>query len=154
MTPFIFRKPAVTTVAALLIAALAPANVVSAASWIEPDPEPFMRLFTPEAKLSADGQRLVVSGTADCAAADGKTQVSVSVLQPQNLAAARGFSKVQSCTDGEDTFTAELKVREGKPAFAAGPVQACAMAQIGTDEGAPSYDFWCTFVTLVVDDAL
>ena len=105
-------------------------------------------------KLSADGRRLVVTGTADCAAADGSTQVSVSILQPENLAAVRGFSKVQPCTDAEDSFAAELTVREGKPSFAAGPVQACALAQIGTDDGAPRYDFWCTFVTLVVDDAL
>ena len=125
-----------------------------AANWIDPDTDPFRRLFAAEAKLSADGRRLVVAGTADCAAADGSMQVSVSILQPENLAAVRGFSKVQPCTDGEDSFTAELTVREGKPSFAAGPVQACALAQIGTDDGAPRYDFWCTFVTLVVDDAL
>ena len=139
---------------------LAAATVIAAAlsapafGWVDPDIDPFRRLFAPEAKLSADGRRLVVTGSAGCAAADGSTQVSVSILQHENLAAVRGFSKVQPCTDADDSFTAELTVKEGKPSFTAGPVQACAMAQIGTDDGAPSYDFWCSFVTLVVDDAL
>jgi hypothetical protein len=128
--------------------------VPPAFGWINPDTDPFRRLFAAEEKLSADGRRLVVTGTADCAAADGQTQVSVSILQHESLAAARGFSKIQPCTDTEDSFTAELTVREGKPSFTAGPVQACAMAQMGTEDGPSSYDFWCTFVTLVVDDTL
>jgi hypothetical protein len=138
-------------VAAVLIGA---ALSAPAFGWIDPDIDPFRRLFTAEGKLSADGRRLVVTGTADCAASDGQTQVSISILQPENLAAVRGFSKVQSCTDAEDAFTAELTVREGKPSFAAGPVQACAMAHIGMEAGPSSYDFWCTLVTLVVDETL
>jgi hypothetical protein len=45
-------------------------------------------------------------------------------------------------------------VKEGKPSFAAGPVMACGLAQMRNEGGAKDYDFWCTFVTLVVDDAL
>jgi hypothetical protein len=33
-------------------------------------------------------------------------------------------------------------------------VQACAMAQMRKEDGAPDYDFWCTFITLVVDEAI
>ncbi len=147
------RRP----VAMLAVASMLAAAAASPASgWIDPTPDPFtmFRLFAPEAKLSADGQRLVVTGTADCGPADGIAQVAVSVLQHENLAAVRGFSKQQPCTDGEDTFAAELKVKEGKPSFTAGPVQACAMAQMRIEGGAPDYDFWCTFITLVVDEAL
>jgi hypothetical protein len=135
---------------------LAAAAATPASGWTDPDPTPFQmfRFFTPEAKLSADGRKLVVTGMADCGPAEGVVQVAVSVLQHESFAAARGFSSEQPCTDGEDTFTAELTVKEGKPSFAAGPVQACGMAQMRNEDGAPDYDFWCTFVTLVVDEGL
>lgn len=127
-----------------------------ALGWTDPDPQPFhaFRLFTPEVKLSADGRKLVVTGMADCGPAEGVVQVTVSILQHETLGVARGLSKEQDCTDAEDTFTAELTVKEGKPSFTAGPAQACAMAQMRKEDGPKDYDFWCTFVTLVVDDAL
>ena len=143
------RPVAVAFAASMVAAALA----TPASGWIDPDPDPrqMFRLFTPEAKLSADGRKLVVTGMADCGVAEGVVQVAVSVLQHETFASARGFSKEQPCTDAEDTFTAELTVKEGKPSFTAGPVQACGMAQMRNEGGAPDYDFWCTFVTLVVE---
>ena len=146
-------RPAAVALAASIVAA---ALATPASGWINPDPEPFQafRFFAPEAKLSADGRKLVVTGMADCGPAEGVVQVAVSVLQQDTLAAARGLSKEQPCTDAEDTFTAELTVKEGKPAFAAGAVQACGMAQMRKEDGAKDYDFWCTFVTLVVDEAM
>jgi hypothetical protein len=139
---------------AVSIAAIALTSPAS--GWVDPDPDPFemFRLFTPEGKLSADGRKLIVTGMADCGPAEGVVQVAVSVLQHATFAAARGFSKEQPCTKAEDTFTAELTVKEGKPSFTAGPVQACGMAQMRNEGGSPDYDFWCTFVTLVVDEAL
>jgi hypothetical protein len=104
--------------------------------------------------VSADGRTLVVTGTADCGAAAGVVQVSVSVLQQASLASVRGFSEEQACTDGEDAFTAELTVKEGKPSFTAGPVQACALSQTHPPDGARDYDHWCAFITLVVDPAI
>jgi hypothetical protein len=149
---FTSQRLAVLAAASIAAAALA----TPASGWTDPTPEPFQmfRLFTPEAKLSADGRKLVVTGMADCGPAEGVVQVAVSVLQHATFAAARGFSAEQPCTDAEDTFTAELTVKEGKPAFTAGPVQACGMAQMRKEGGAPDYDFWCTFVTLVVDEGL
>jgi hypothetical protein len=137
-----------------LAAAIAASFATSAAlAWIEPDPQPIrmFRLFAPEAKLSSDGRRIVVTGVADCGPAEGAVQVAVSVLQQDTLARARGFSTEQACTEAEDSFTAELAVREGTPAFVAGPVMACGMAQMRTEDGARDYDFWCTFVTLVTE---
>ena len=143
-------RPAAVAFAAIITAT---ALTTPALGWVDPDPHPFMafRLFTPEAKLSADGRTLVVSGMTDCGPAEGVVQVAVSVLQHETFASARGFSAEQPCTDAEDTFTAELTVKEGKPSFAAGPVMACGMAQMRKDDGAKDYDFWCTFVTLVVE---
>jgi hypothetical protein len=144
------RPAAVAFAAASMLAA---ALATPASGWTDPDPSPFQmfRLFTPEAKLSADGRRLVITGMADCGPDEGVVQVAVSVLQHETFAAARGFSTEQPCTDAEDTFVAELTVKEGKPAFAAGPVMACGMAQMRNEDGAKDYDFWCTFVTLVVE---
>ena len=151
-TTFTKRRLAILAATSLVAAALAS----PALGWVDPDGQPFQafRLFTPEARLSADGRKLVVSGMADCGPPEGVVQVTVSILQHEALAVARGLSKEQACTDAEDTFNAELTVKEGKPAFTAGPVQACGMAQMRKEDGAKDYDFWCTFVTLVVDDAL
>ena len=109
---FARRPVAMLTVASMLAAAAAS----PASGWTDPNPTPFtmFRLFAPEAKLSADGRRLVVTGMADCGPAEGVVQVAVSVLQHETFASARGFSKEQPCTDAEDTFTAELTVKEGK----------------------------------------
>ena len=146
---FTKRRLAILAAASIAAAALA----TPASGWVDPDPTPFQmfRLFTPEAKLSADGRKLIVTGMADCGPPEGVVQVAVSVLQQETLASARGFSKEQPCTDGEDVFTADLTVKEGEPSFTAGPVQACGMAQMRNEGGAPDYDFWCTFVTLVVE---
>jgi len=134
------RKTIAKPLAILAGASIAALALASPASgWTDPSPDPFQafRLFTPEAKLSADGRRLVVSGMADCGPTEGVVQVAISVLQQETFASSRGFSKEQPCTDAEDNFSAELTVKEGRPSFTAGPAQACGMAQMRKDDGAP-----------------
>ena len=111
-----FNKRATGILAAASIAA---ALASPASGWTDPDPTPFQafRFFTPEAKLSADGRKLIVTGMADCGPAEGVVQVAVSVLQQDTLAAARGLSKEQPCTDAEDAFTAELTVKDRQARF-------------------------------------
>ena len=113
-----------------------------------------LKFFDPEAKMSSDGRKLVVTGTTDCLPADGEVTVSVSALQVASLAVARGTSARQSCTEEADTFTAELTVREGRPSFAAGPVQACALATMRNGNTITNVDHWCSFVQVVVDPAM
>jgi len=77
-------RPAANALAAAVAAA---ALATPALGWIDPDPEPFhaFRLFTPEAKVSADGRKLVVTGMADCGPHEGVVQVAVSVLSRRLL---------------------------------------------------------------------
>ena len=139
--------------------ALIPALVLSVTpvfAWTNPETSPVTssRNFAPEARLSADGRKLVVSGAADCLPADGKLIVSVSVLQASVTASARGISKAVPCTDGKDHFTVVLSVGEAKPAFAAGPAEACAFASTQSDSSFTGADQWCAFVKLVVDPSM
>jgi hypothetical protein len=113
-----------------------------------------MKFFDPEAKMSLDGRRLVVTGITDCVPADGEVTVSISALQNGSLAVARGASAQQACTEGSDPFTAELTVREGRPPFTAGPVQACALATMRNGDKLANVDQWCSFVQVVVDPAM
>ena len=129
--------------AALIALSMMGAAAAPALAWTNPDVNPFtsFRLFSPQAQMSADGRRIVVAGTADCGPVAGEVRVAVSVLQQAGLAAARGFSTPQPCTEAEDSFSADLTVREGKPAFTAGPVQTCGFALMRDDQGITDADY-------------
>ena len=139
--------------AAISLTALATSPALA---WTDPDIDPVTssRNFEPEGRMSADGRRLVVSGAADCRPVEGDLAVSVSVLQASAVAAARGFSTPQPCIDDKDGFTVELTVGAERPAFTAGPVEACAFATTHAGDDLTDADQWCTFIQLVVDPAM
>ncbi len=147
--------PRHVTAAGALIPALV-LSVTAVFAWTNPETSPVTssRNFAPQARLSADGRKLAVSGAADCLPADGSLTVSVSVLQAAVMASARGISPAAPCADGRDHFTVELSVGAGKPAFTASPAEACAFATTQGDAGLTGADQWCAFVKLVVDPSM
>lgn len=125
-----------------------------AVAWVDPEPTPvaFSR-FAKEGRVNGDGHVVEVSGRANCTLPDGVVQVAVSVLQQETLASVRGYSAQQPCGENNE-FSARLVVPADAAAFADGPVQACALAQVRAGETTVDYDMWCVFVTLVRDPNL
>lgn len=153
MRPTLDTPRQAAILAAIALAAIAASPVHA---WTDPDLSPVTssRNFEREGRMSVDGRTLVVSGSADCRPVEGDFAVWLSVLQAGAVAGARGFSTPQPCTDHKDGFTVELTVGAERPAFTAGPAEACAFATTHAGDDLTDADQWCTFIRLVVDPAM
>jgi len=106
--------------------------------------------FDRVARLSADGQEIVVSGPYICDRGDGNVEIQVSVLQDSTSASVTGRFQAR-CTGQLEQFVIEAIVPANQPAFAEGPAAACGFGQTFKGEGQQptgTAEHFCAFITL------
>lgn len=145
------RLAFVLTIGAVLAASTERTTAPADAAAIGAVGRDMVMAFT-EGRVSADGRRVVVTGNAACTVAAEDLTVTVSLMQPAQLASARGSSAGNPCVPGPNEFAATLAVPVDRPSFTPGPVEACALAQSRIPLG--NIDMWCGFVFLEADPSL
>jgi hypothetical protein len=149
-----FDRPVLWLCAAIALGSMAAPSQAAETVHLFNDGDGQTSRFSGEGRVSSDGRRLALQGLGYCESDGSLLQVSVSVLQPEQQASARGYSDLRTCDAGYSEFAVELTAREGTPGFAAGPIQACAMSQSRTSDDVRGFDQWCVFVELTTDPAL